>query len=82
MTPTPTISAATRTKLKEIASDIALVGTSVGVVLTALVNLAPSVHLPAPDIAILVSASAVVTAIVAKARDAVKVKVAAVKAAK
>ena len=78
----PTIPASVSVKLKEIASDVALVGTSVGIVLASLVNLAPSVHLPAPDIAILVSASAVVTAIVAKARDAVKVKVAAAKAAK
>ena len=66
---------------KRIAGDIVTVGGTVGALIAVLVNVAPSVHLPAQATAVLVAASAVVATIVQQARRVQRAKVAAHKAA-
>lgn len=51
-------------QLKKIGADVVAVGTAVGSVLAVVVNVAHSVSLPAPDIAIIVGAASIVAAIV------------------
>ena len=62
---------------KKIAGDVVTVGGSVSAILALVVNLAPSVHLPASATAIVVSASTVVATIVAEARRIARAKKAA-----
>jgi hypothetical protein len=76
----PTIPASLKARVKKIAADVAIIGASVGAALAALVNLAPSVHLPAADVAFLVSAASVVAAAVKEAKRVHDSNVAAKKA--
>lgn len=53
---------------KKIATDVVTAGVAVGSVLAVIIAVAPSVNLPAKDIAYLVAASSIVAAVVAQAR--------------
>jgi hypothetical protein len=66
---------------KRIAGDIVTVGGTVGALIAVLVNVAPSIHIPAQATAVLVAASAVVATVVQQARRVQRAKVAAYKAA-
>ena len=63
-----------QTDAKKIAGDVATVGASISAILALVVNLAPSVHLPAAATAIIVSASTVVATVVAEARRIARAK--------
>lgn len=70
------------TRLQRIATTIASVATSVGAVVAAVVNVAPSVHLPGADISILVAVSSVLATIVVEATQIASTKIQERKAAK
>ena len=70
-----------KTYAKKIATDVITTAASVSAILAAVLNLAPSVHLPAQYIAWIVTASSVVAAVVAQARRVAGAKIAAKKAA-
>jgi hypothetical protein len=67
--------------VKKIATDVVTAGAAVSAVLAVVLNLAPSVHLPAQYVGYIVAASAIVAAVVAQVRRYAVAKVAAAKAA-
>ena len=68
--------------VKAVATEVATIAASVGAVLAVVLNVAPSAHLPAQDVAYVVAATSVVGAIAAEARKVAGVKVAARRDAK
>ena len=54
--------------IKIIAADVVTIGGSVSAVIATIVNVAPTVHIPASTTAILISASSVIATIIAEAR--------------
>lgn len=62
---------------KRIAGDIVTVGGTVGALIAIVVNVAPSVHIPAGATAALVGLSAVIASVVQQARRVQRAKVAA-----
>ena len=62
--------------LSKIATDVVTVGASVSAVLATIVNVAPSVHIPANATALIVSVSTVLATVIAEARRFVRAKAA------
>jgi len=54
--------------IKKIATDVVTAGASISAVLAVLLNTSNTIHLPAQDVAYIVTASSVVSAAVAQAR--------------
>ncbi len=54
--------------MKPIAADVATIGGSIGALIALIVNVSPSIHIPAGTVALLVGVSTVVTTVVAEAR--------------
>lgn len=69
-------------KIKTIATEVSAVAASFGAVIAAVVNIAPSAHIPAPEVAILVAVGSVLSTIVIEAQQIASAKIAARKAAK
>lgn len=72
----------TAKKFKAYAAEVAAIAASIGAVLAIIIQFAPTVHIPAPEIAIIVSVSSIVAGIGLIAKDIVGAKLQARKAAK
>ena len=70
------------TLIKKYAGEVVSVGVAVGTVLTIVINLAPSLHIPAGTIAIVSTAAGLLATVVNFARQVVAYKIALNKAAK
>jgi hypothetical protein len=73
----PTIPASLTATIKKLAEDVVTTGVSIGAILAAVENIAPSLHIGGEYTAWIVVASAVVAAIVAQARRVAGAKLAA-----
>jgi hypothetical protein len=69
-----TVKQSVQNDAKTIAGDVVTWGGTLTVILTVLLNAAPSIHLPAQYIAVLLSASTVVATVVAQARRIARAK--------
>ena len=82
VTPPPApIPASWTADLKKIAAEVAAVGASIGSVVAVVVNVAPVVHIPAPEVTILVAVGSILSTIVIELKSFVGAKMAAKKAA-
>ena len=83
VTPPPApIPASWTVNLKKIAAEVASVGASIGAVIATVVNIAPVVHIPAPEVTILVAVGSILSTIVIELQGFVGTKMAAKRAAK
>ena len=80
--PAPAIPSSWVAEFKKIAAVVLSVATAVGGVVAGLVNFAPSVHLPAPEVAILVAVSAIIAGIVKELGSVVNTTIKAEKSKK
>ena len=83
VTPPPApIPASWTVNLKKIAAEVASVGASIGAVIATVVNIAPVVHIPAPEVTILVAVGSILSTIVIELQGFVGTKMAVKRAAK
>src|ERR1017187_8620689 len=82
VTPPPApIPASWTADLKKIAAEVAAVGASIGSVVAVVVNVAPVVHIPAPEVTILVAVGSILSTIVIELKSFAGAKMGAKKAA-
>lgn len=71
-----------KTRLKKLAANVATIGGSLSALLAIAVNAAHIIHVPSPDLVILVTIASVVSAVVIEARKLAGAKLAARREAK